>query len=131
MANPGEVHWLELNTWDAEGARAFYSDILGWHFEHLPINKEGTPPYWIAKRGGETVCGVFGLRSPDFDGVPSHWLSYFAVDDIAQVVAEIRASGGKVYRDPLPIPCHGTIAIVADPSGAAFGLIQSDASSGG
>ncbi|MDP6705148.1 MAG: hypothetical protein QF893_02300 [Alphaproteobacteria bacterium] len=61
MANRGNVWWNERNTWDAEA---------------------GAAPAWLAKRDGKAVCGFFSLRSPEFDGMPSHWLTYLAVDDL-------------------------------------------------
>ena len=130
MSHHGKVWWTELNTRDPEAAKAFYERTMGWTFEGVAINKNGAPPYWIAKRGDETVCGIFTLRSPDFDGVPSHWLTYLAVADIDTGLAEAAAGGGKVLRDKIAIPGFGTFAIVADGTGAAFGMIQPDDRSG-
>ncbi len=127
MTHRGKVWWTELNTWDPEGAKAFYQRALGWTFESGPVTPEGLPPYWLAKRDGEVVCGIFTLRSPDFDGIPSHWLTYLATDDIDSDLNAALEAGGKLYRDKICIAGVGTFVIVADSSGAAFGLIQPEA----
>jgi len=120
----GKIWWTELNTWDAEGAKAFYAGTFGWTFEEGPIVPEGFAPYWVAKRGGETVGGLFTLRSPEFDGMPSFWFTYLAVDDIQEGLAAAVAAGGTVKRDTFRIPGVGAIAIVADSAGAMFGMIE-------
>ncbi len=130
MYGTGKIAWNELNTWDAEAAKAFYGKALGWHFQEGPVTPEGRPPYWLADHDGERVGGVFTLTSPEHDGVPSHWLAYVAVDDIAVAVAGVKAAGGRVYREPFEIPHVGTIAVVADSTGASFGLFQPPASGG-
>jgi predicted enzyme related to lactoylglutathione lyase len=120
----GKVWWTELNTWDADAAMAFYGQLMGWTFESPPINKEGAPPYYVAKRDGEVMCGIFTLRSPDFDGMPSHWFTYLAVDDFEESMSELVALGGTVRREKICIAGVGTFAIVADPTGAVFGMIE-------
>ena len=75
----GTFYWNELMTREAEQAKKFYADTLGWSFEGMPM-ENGT--YWVAKAGGEIVGGLFPLASPQFDGVPESWMAYIAVDDV-------------------------------------------------
>lgn len=124
MGNQGKIWWSELNTWDVPGAMAFYGRTLGWTFDEVANRKPGTQPYRIAKHNGQRVCGIFPLRSPDFDGMGSHWLTYVAVDDMAAILTEVAAAGGNVLRQPFRIPGFGTIAIVRDPTGAGLALIE-------
>lgn len=51
-------------------------------------------------------------------------MTYFAVDDCAATCAKITSLGGSVHTEPADIPGTGTFAIVVDPAGAAFGLLQ-------
>lgn len=124
MGNQGKVWWSELNTWDVPAAMDFYGRTLGWTFEAVADRKSGTQPYRIAKCNGQAVCGIFPLRSPDFDGMASHWLTYLAVDDMKASLTGMEATGGKVLRQPFRIPGFGTIAIVRDPTGAGLALIE-------
>ncbi|MGI9482747.1 MAG: VOC family protein [Hyphomicrobiales bacterium] len=128
----GKVYWNELNTWDAEPAKDYYSKVFECEFEEMP-GKTGEPSYWLAKKNGEPVAGIFTLRSPDFDGMPSHWFTYFAVEDIeASHAANKKAgghaankkAGGKVFRGPFEIPNVGTMAVVRDSTGAGFAMMQ-------
>jgi uncharacterized protein len=50
----------ELATPDAEGARAFYAETLGWTFEEFPL-PDG--PYWVAKAGETVVAGICGMEA--------------------------------------------------------------------
>lgn len=79
MGSHGRFHWNELMTHDVERAKRFYAETIGWDFEPTPI-PEGT--YWVAKRDGEPVGGIFAMRGPHFATMPEHWVSYLAVDDV-------------------------------------------------
>jgi predicted enzyme related to lactoylglutathione lyase len=39
-------------------------------------------------------------------------------------VQKIKAAGGQVFAEPFHVMGEGTMAVVADPSGATFGLLQ-------
>ena len=117
-----ETWWHELNTWDALESRNFYRRTLGWQFEKL-ILPDGEP-YWIARKDGRTVGGVFNLTAPRFKGIPAHWMTYMKVDDIARAEHDALQAGGEVIRPVTPIPGIGLIAIVSDASGAMIGLIE-------
>jgi predicted enzyme related to lactoylglutathione lyase len=57
------------------------------------------------------------------ENVPPHWFTYIAVDDVDAAVAATRAAGGKVMKDVFEVPDTGRIAIIADPTGAALGIM--------
>jgi predicted enzyme related to lactoylglutathione lyase len=114
--------WHELNTWEPESALAFYGRTLGWEFQdaELPDGSE----YWIASKEGSPVGGVFGLKDPDYNGIPSHWMTYMAVPDISQAERATLNAGGEVMRPATHIAGVGKLAVVSDASGALIGLIQ-------
>ncbi|WP_197028155.1 VOC family protein [Bosea sp. 117] len=120
----GSFVWNELNSWDVEAAKAFYARVFGWTFEPMEIPM-GT--YWIASMGEETVGGIFPLSSPEFDGLPAHWLAYVEVDDVDARVALVEEAGGIVLRRPFDVPEVGRIAIVKDAEGAVLGWMTSEA----
>lgn len=113
--------WNELNTRDIAAAKAFYGTTLGWTFETMPI--EGGPDYCLILNGGTRAGGIFVLDDPAFDGVPEHWLSYIAVDDVDARLAGVTAAGGAVLRPAFDVPEVGRIAIVRDSQGAVTGWI--------
>lgn len=118
----GKVWWSELNTRDMEGSRAYYGKTCGWTFETMPM--DGGADYVLAMQDGRPVAGFFPLDSlPELEGVPPHWFTYLAVDDIDRAVEETVAAGGRIQRPPFEVPGTGMIAIVMDPTGAAVGLM--------
>ncbi len=123
MTHGGKIWWNELNTWNPEEAKAFYERTMGWIFDEIP-GKVGHAPYLLAKRDGNPVCGIFKLRSPDFDGIASHWFTYLAVDDIEKMLEEAVTAGGQIRREMFEIPQFGKMAVVTDAGGAGFGMIE-------
>jgi Predicted enzyme related to lactoylglutathione lyase len=57
------------------------------------------------------------------DEVPAHWLVYFAVENTDAAVETVKSSGGGVSFGPIDIPA-GRFAMLTDPHGAAFAVIQ-------
>lgn len=118
----GMVHWNELNTHDAKAACEFYGKTLGWSFEELPMDDGSS--YWIIWSGENRVGGIFEMVHPAFDGIPEHWFTHIAVDDIQDRVAKVRENGGMITREPFEIPGVGTLAVMQAASGSYCALVQ-------
>jgi len=121
----GQIWWTELNTWNPEEALKWYGAVMGWTFSEAPT--AGSPearPYYIAMKDGQPVAGIFTMIEPDFAGIPDHWFTYIAVDDLEKTLEQSAGCGGKVRREPFEIPGMGTLCIAADSTGAVLGLIQ-------
>lgn len=118
----GTPCWYELAT--SEGAlgaaEAFYGKILGWSFQDAGM--EGFE-YHLASSGGDMVAGLMVMPA-DVGPMPPFWMIYFAVDDADKAAAAITAAGGRVHREPADIPGTGRFAVVGDPQGAGFGILQ-------
>ncbi len=125
MSNHGRIWWNELNTWDPDKAKAYYAAVLGWDYEEVPAAGDDMPrPYYIARKDGQRIAGIFTFYEPRFTGIPDHWFTYLAVDDVKNAVAESNARGGSLVREPFNIPGFGILAVVRDCNGAGMGLIQ-------
>ncbi len=119
----GMVWWTELMTRDVEGAIGYYGDVCGWTFDTMEM-MDGLGTYHLAKKGGQPVAGIMDMSSmTHLEGVPAHWFSYFAVDDLDAAMAATKSAGGKVLRDPFEVPGTGRIVILQDPTGAAMGMM--------
>ena len=120
MTAHGHFHWNELVTRDVEKAKKFYGGTIGWTFDGMPM-PDGT--YWVAKMGDQPVGGLFPIAGPQWEGVPEHWMSYLAVDDVDARVKKAQAAGAKLMRPAFDIPGVGRIAILTEPGGAGVGWI--------
>ena len=120
MTDHGTFHWNELMTGDAEKAKTFFSQTIGWRFNEMPM-PEGT--YWVAMLGDKPVGGIMSMQGIVPEGTPPHWISYLAVDDIDARLAKVVSAGGEIKREPFEVPNVGRIAIVQDASGAVMGWI--------
>jgi uncharacterized protein len=124
MATPnGRFVWYELMTTDRAAARAFYSQVVGWH----PIDAQMPGmDYWMFAAGEQPVAGLMDLPEDARKmGTPPSWIGYVAVEDVDATAAQATANGGRVYVPPTDIPNVGRFAIVADPQGAALALFKS------
>lgn len=118
----GKPIWFELAT--AEGhladADAFYGKVFGWQVADAGMSGF---TYHLASHGGDMVAGLMELL-PQMAGVPPNWLIYFDVDDADAAAAKAQVLGGTLCREPADIPGTGRFAVLADPQGAAFGILQ-------
>lgn len=119
MAMHGHFYWNELNTRDPKKAMAFYGQSLDWTFEEMDMESGGK--YYVCKDGETLVGGIFTMPSPEFDGIPEHWFSYIAVDNIDERVENAIKAGGTLVREPFDVNEVGRIAIMQDVNGANLG----------
>jgi hypothetical protein len=79
---------------------------------------------------GENEYGVGGgMMKIPMPGMPSSWLTYVAVDDIAAATEKAKSLGATVLKDVTPVPGFGSLSVISDPTGAVIGLWKSDHSS--
>lgn len=117
----GMVWWTELMTRDVAAARSYYEDVCGWTFDTAAM-PEGD--YHIGSRDGVQTIGIMDMTPmPHLEGVPAHWFTYFAVDDVDAAIEQSKAKGATVTREPFDVQGIGRIAIVVDPTGAVMGLM--------
>ncbi len=121
FGEPGTLCWTELLTRDAKQAVEFYSGLFGWAAE---AKNDGTKEYteWWLK--GTAVGGMMTMEGPAFEGISSHWMSYFAVGDCDASAESAKAAGGMVLSAPTDIPDIGRFSVIRDPAGAVFSLIK-------
>lgn len=124
---PGTMTWNDLGTRDVDTARAFYTDLLGWNTSEMPMGDDGV--YTMFQVGDRMNGGVFDIAGHLPDEVPAHWLTWFNVEDCEASAAKVSELGGTIQREPSETGV-GISAVVSDPWGATFGIIQSAQSDG-
>lgn len=119
----GAVCWVELMTRRPESAVAFYESVFGWAAERSDPGDAGGVAYTVFRRGDEEVAGM--IATPDHvpPDVPDTWSVYFTVADCAAVLERAVELGGSVVLEATPTPM-GPFAVVADPAGAVFQVME-------
>jgi predicted enzyme related to lactoylglutathione lyase len=117
---PNSLCWNELVTRDAEGSKAFYSKVLGWTYETMPM--EGFE-YALIKVGERMNGGIMPMDGPMWEGIPPHWMVYFAVADTDAIARKCEQLGGKISVPPTDMSV-GRFAVLNDPQGAVFSVLK-------
>ncbi len=120
----GEICWRELTTQNLGAAKDFYQRLFGWAFEQ---SKVSTMEYDEIHFDSKAVGGMMEINEhwgENWKQIPSHWMTYIAVDDITITVEKIKANGGGVCVAPFDAPGVGKMSVVNDPSGITFSVIQ-------
>jgi predicted enzyme related to lactoylglutathione lyase len=118
----GDFSWCELMTNDVNAAKDFYSKVLGWTMDDMPMG--GGEPYTVIKVGGRSVGGIMKMPKEVPAGVPPHWQSYVTVDDVDAVAKKAEELGATAIVPPTDIPNVGRFYVFKDPNGAVLALIQ-------
>lgn len=119
----GEFQWCDLSTFHPQTTKPFYSELFGWSYEGI-TQPDGTP-YDIAATQTAAAAGIFQMP-PKFVkiGMPSFWMPYIEVTDIAATVETALSMGGRVEIGPIDWGDSGQIALIRDPLGAGFTVMQ-------
>jgi uncharacterized protein len=124
MDIPNSFTWSELACRDVESATRFYNTVFGWEATTSPF--AGGSTYTEFRRPGAevAVAGMVQMNEMWPDDVPAHWMVYFAVADTDATAARADELGGKVGVPPFDLPGVGRAAVLSDPEGGYFSILQ-------
>jgi len=117
----GAPSWFETLTTDPARAAAFYAGLFGWKVEEQPAAPGMS--YTLFKLGDRPIGGAMKMP-PQAGDTPSHWGTYFAVDDADGTAARGVELGGKLCIPPQDIRGVGRFALLLSPQGVSFHLLQ-------
>jgi hypothetical protein len=120
----GELCWYELNSQDVEKAKEFYQGLFGWKIEQSKVTEMA---YSEIHRGDTAIGGMMQIDKQwgeNWEKIPTHWMTYIAVNNCDETLEKITANGGNVCVPAFDAPNVGRMAVVNDPSGATFSVIQ-------
>ncbi|MHB8872319.1 MAG: VOC family protein [Myxococcaceae bacterium] len=121
MGEHGALVWTELETNKVDACRDFYTRLFGWKTQEVPM-PEGK--YTVFQVGEKGTAGMMAMSKQTPPGTPSHWTVYFAVRDCDALVQSAKALGAKIVVPPTDIPNTGRFAMIFDPQGAFFAVLQ-------
>ena len=119
---PGVPCWVAAVQPEPERAVSFYSELFGWAVEDLmPPGSQGR--YFLCKLRGRDVAAIVSPHGAPPPPGPT-WATYVWVDSADAAAERAAAAGGSVVGAPFDSPGGGRVAVLADPSGAVFGVWQ-------
>ena len=114
MANPF-VH-VELMTTDLDKSKKFYQSMFDWKLEDIPDMN-----YTVIKVGEGTGGGMMKVPMP---GMPSAWIAYVLVDDVAAATEKAQSLGATIVKSVTEVPGMGLFSVMVDPTGASIAMWQ-------
>lgn len=118
---PGGLVWEDLRSTDAPRAHAFYRAVFGYRID--PLEAAGPDYGLFSLPGEEAPLGGMGPMMGSPEGTPSQWLVYFGVGSTDAAVAAAQEHGGTLVAPAFDSP-FGRLAVLADPAGASFSVIE-------
>jgi predicted enzyme related to lactoylglutathione lyase len=120
---PVSLCWNELNSRDLDAVRGFYEAVFGWTAAPTDM---GEMIYTVFNLGESSIGGGLTLPPQTPAEVPGHWLVWFSVVDRDATVARAGELGAEARIDAMDVPGVGRLAVLVDPQGAAFGVMQGE-----
>lgn len=121
LAEPGEWIWIQLLSRDARKAAEFYRAVAGYEVMENPA--ENRVSDYVLTSEGYARATVRTIRSASAQ-VQSTWLPFVRVKNVGESLALAKQHGGKVLFEPKPELLNGKVAVIADPTGAAIGIME-------
>jgi predicted enzyme related to lactoylglutathione lyase len=120
----GAPCWVETFQPDPRAALGFYGPLFGWELSEPGPMPGGLPgEYFVAHVDGRAVAGIGAL--PDHGGPPIPvWNTRVRVDGADAAVDRATSAGGSLVFGPLDTAGDGRLAVLVDPTGAAFSVWQ-------
>jgi predicted enzyme related to lactoylglutathione lyase len=134
----GALNFNNMNTHDADAAKAFYGAVFGWgtmpmgggaeaftlpgYGDHLELLNPGTLERMASMGAPAGFADVVATLTPlpDHDrDVPAHWSVTFATADADATAAKATELGGNVLAGPFDAPWV-RMTVISDPQGASF-----------
>jgi predicted enzyme related to lactoylglutathione lyase len=121
MADPGEWIWSSLSTPDPDADAGFYQTLFDYEVFDLPADQGARHLMLASENYARASANTLPENRPN---ARPHWLNYVHVEDVAASSAKVVSLGGRVLVEPRLDRHGGKVAIVADPLGAPFGLLE-------
>ena len=121
LAEPGDWIWVQLLSRDGRQAAEFYRIVAGYEIiEDTAANR--LSDFVLASKG--YARATVRTIPKGQEKVRPSWLPFVRVKTVGESVANARQLGGKVLIEPKADLLEGKVAVIADPTGAAIGLLE-------
>lgn len=121
LPQPGNWIWIELLSRDAGKAAEFYRVVGGYEVVTNTATNRLTD-YILASEG--YARAAIRTLPKEREEVRPTWLPFVRVNSVGKTAARTTELGGKVLVEPRVELFDGKVAVIADPSGAAIGIME-------
>ena len=115
------VH-IEIPSSDDAAAKDFYSGLLGWQIQEIPMGKGST--YVMFNTGVDMAVALSAVGEAE-QIAPGDVILYFHSDDLDADMARVGELGGEVLLPRQDIPGFGSLGLFKDPTGNRVAFWQS------
>lgn len=119
----GDWVWIQLLSRDGKKAAEFYQKLAG--YEIVANTETNRLSDYILTSDGFARATVRTIPAGN-EQVPPNWLPFVRVKNVDESVAKAKELGGKVWLEPKAELFGGKVAIIADPTGGAVGVLELD-----
>jgi len=126
---PGSLVWLEFVTRHPAGTDRFHAGLFGYTQRQFGDGKNFD--YVVYGHGEDSVLARVRMAPDTPAEVPPRWIAHFAVhpgEGLNDTVRRARAAGAKLRFRPYASTL-GRVAVLSDPLGTRFALIDPDLAS--
>jgi uncharacterized protein len=117
----GEWIWTSLHAKDPGAEAGFYQEVFGYDVFDPPDDDTVDHLILSTDNYARAIANSF---PPGSAHRHPHWLNFVRVDDATAMAAKVTAMGGRILVEPRIDRHGGMLAVVADPAGAPFGLME-------
>ena len=118
----GDWIWSSLITPDPEADARFYRALFG--YDVYPLTDSTSGRHLVVSSGGYARASINAMPQGAPAGAPARWVRFVRVPSAGAAAEKAEALGGRVLVQPHPDRAGGTVAILADPEGAVFGVLE-------
>ncbi|GMR24793.1 MAG: hypothetical protein BMS9Abin39_0061 [Ignavibacteria bacterium] len=120
----GSLSWFDLTVPNADDVKDFYSKVIGWKSEPVPMEKSDYNDFNMKAPDSDlTVTGVCNARGVN-KNLPAQWLLYFTVENLDKSIEECKTNRGKVIAELKNMGNYGRYCVIEDPAGAVCALFE-------
>jgi predicted enzyme related to lactoylglutathione lyase len=115
-----EIHgwmWNELMVSAPDSMAVFYEEVFNYTLQENPADDKHY--YMVLRSGDQEMAGISRLANKN--NAPM-WVSFIRVEELNTVIDQAQRIGGRILYRPAENSEISSAAIIADPTGAVFGI---------
>jgi predicted enzyme related to lactoylglutathione lyase len=118
----GCIAWLDLTVTNASIISDFYQKVIGWSVQDINMQDKSNTEFKMLGGDGNPAAAVRQAGGANLD-LPSIWMLYLPVGDLAESLRRVREEGGQIIRQSTESNGRA-YAVIEDPVGVSIALTE-------